>query len=118
MTDNQVFDLSDRNCEPCQGGIPALSLDEAKATMNELHNDWLLSSDGKEISREFKFKGFARAVQMANLVAWLGDRQGHHPDIGFGWGYCTVKFTTHEISGLSTNDFICAAKLDQIVDKS
>ncbi|MDC0584843.1 4a-hydroxytetrahydrobiopterin dehydratase [bacterium] len=73
MTDNQVCDLSDRNCEPCQGGIPALSLDEAKATMNELHNDWLLSSDGKEISREFKFKGFARAVQMANLIAWVGE---------------------------------------------
>jgi 4a-hydroxytetrahydrobiopterin dehydratase len=51
---------------------------------------------------------------MANMIAWLGDRQGHHPDIAFGWGYCSVSFTTHEIDGLSNNDFICAAKLDQI----
>ena len=51
---------------------------------------------------------------MANLIAWLGERQGHHPDIAFGWGYCSVSFTTHEIDGLSNNDFVCAAKLDQI----
>tara|TARA_B100000795_G_scaffold140719_1_gene105343 strand:+ start:942 stop:1307 length:366 start_codon:yes stop_codon:yes gene_type:complete len=118
MTDNQACDLSNRNCEPCQGGIPPLSLKDVKDMMDELHNDWQLSSDGKEISRAFKFKGFARAVQMANLIAWVGDQQGHHPDIAFGWGYCSLKFTTHEISGLSTNDFICAAKLDHIVDNT
>jgi 4a-hydroxytetrahydrobiopterin dehydratase len=83
-----------------------------------LHCDWRLSSSGKDICREFKFKGFARAVQMANLIAWVGDRQGHHPDIAFGWAYCTVKFTTHEIGGLSINDFICAAKIDHIIDNT
>lgn len=110
----QVCDLSDQTCEPCQGGMAALNAEEAKTLQQELHNDWQLSSDNKMISRRFTFKGFARAVQMANLIAWLGDRQGHHADIAFGWGYCAVSFTTHEIDGLSNNDFICAAKLDQI----
>lgn len=115
MTDNQVCDLSNMSCEPCRGGVAAFTVEEAKALLTDLHDDWTLSSDGKTIRREFTFKGFARAVQMANLVAWLGDKIGHHPDIKFGWGYCHVEFTTHESGGLSQNDFICAAKLDQII---
>ena len=110
----QVCDLSNQACEPCQGGMAALDAAEAKTLLGELYPDWQLSGDSKVISRRFKFKGFARAVQMANVIAGLGDRQGHHPDIAFGWGYCMVSFTTHEIDGLSNNDFICAAKLDQI----
>ena len=116
MTNHQVHDLSNHDCKPCQGDMASLNTEDAKSMLMELHGDWQLSLDSLEISRKFKFKGFARAVQMANLIAWLGDRQGHHPDIAFGWGYCTVKFTTHEIGGLSTNDFICAAKLDRMVD--
>jgi len=95
--------------------MAALDAAEAQQLLSELHTDWQLSAGHKEISRKFSFKGFARAVQMANVIAWLGDRQGHHPDIAFGWGYCSVIFTTHEIDGLSSNDFICAAKLDQLV---
>ncbi|MDB9999634.1 4a-hydroxytetrahydrobiopterin dehydratase [Porticoccaceae bacterium] len=113
----QVCDLSNQACEPCQGGMAALGVDEAKKLLSNLNGDWQLSDDNRVISRRFTFKGFARAVQMANLMAWLGDRQGHHPDIAFGWGYCSIAFTTHEIDGLSSNDFICAAKLDQITDQ-
>ena len=116
MTDYQARDLSSHDCKPCQGDMASLNAEDAKSMLMELHDDWQLSLGSLEISRKFKFKGFARAVQMANLIAWLGDRQGHHPDIAFGWGYCVVTFSTHEIGGLSTNDFICAAKLDQIVD--
>ena len=115
MTNHQTHNLSNHGCKPCQGNMASLNTEDAKSMLVELHSDWRLSSDSLEISRKFKFKGFAKAVQMANLIAWLGNRQGHHPDIAFGWGYCIATFTTHEIGGLSTNDFICAAKLDQIV---
>ena len=114
MMTTQVCDLSNQACEPCQGGMAALDAPESAILLGKLQPDWQLSSDNKMISRRFTFKGFARAVQMANLIAWLGERQGHHPDIAFGWGYCSVSFTTHEIDGLSNNDFVCAAKLDQI----
>ncbi len=77
--------------------------------------DWALSDDATAITRRFTFKGFAKAVEMANLAAWLGNKQGHHPDIAFGWGYCAVTFTTHEAGGLTDNDFICAARLDALV---
>ena len=58
----------------------------------------------------------ARAVQAANVAAWLGEREGHHPDVRFGWGYCEVSFTTHEAGGLTDNDLICAAKLSRLLD--
>lgn len=107
-------DLAAQSCAPCQGGIPPLPLDEARKMMDRL-TGWTLSTSGKEITRRFEFKGFAKAVEMANLAAWLGNKQGHHPDIAFGWGYCSVTFTTHEADGLTQNDFICAARLDALV---
>jgi 4a-hydroxytetrahydrobiopterin dehydratase len=105
-------DLTEKNCKPCSGEGVALPLVEVEAYMNSLHGDWVLGKEGKQISREMKFKGFAKAVYFANMAAFIADKERHHPDIQFGWGYCKIIFTTHELGGLSENDFICAAKLD------
>lgn len=107
-------DLASRTCVPCQGGTPPLAPDQARAMLAGL-DGWTLSEDGTTITRRLTFKGFAKAVQTANVAAWAGDREGHHPDIRFGWGYCEVSYTTHEAGGLTENDFICAAKLDRIL---
>lgn len=104
-------DLSQRTC---QGEAPACGPDEIRTMMAQL-TDWQLSGAGDRLTRRFEFKGFAKAVEMANLAAWLGNKQGHHPDIAFGWGYCAVTFTTHDAGGLTVNDFICAARLDALV---
>lgn len=106
-----ICDLAARDCAPCRGD-GALLTDAAQRLAN-LHGDWRV--DGTRLVRRFAFKGFAKAVQMANLAAWLGEKTGHHPDVGFGWGWCEVAFTSHELGGLSENDFICAARLDAIV---
>lgn len=106
-----VCDLSNRDCAPCRGEGDTLG--DPKALMANLHADWQLQ--GSRLVRRFAVKGFARAVQMANLAAWLGEKLGHHPDVGFGWGWCEVAFTSHELGGLTENDFICAARLDAIV---
>lgn len=106
--------LTQKTCKPCEGDVPPMGTDEAKAMMAELDH-WSLSDDGTTIRRRFEFKGFAKPVEMANLAAWLGNKQGHHPDIAFGWGYCEVAFTTHAAKGLTENDFICAARLDTLV---
>lgn len=76
---------------------------------------WRLAPDGKAITRRFEFKGFARAVEMANLAAWLGNSRNHHPDVRFGWGYCEVAFTTHDAGGLTETDFACAARLNELL---
>ncbi len=76
---------------------------------------WSLTQEGRAITRRFDVKGFARAVEMANLAAWLGNRHDHHPDIAFGWGYCAVTFTTHDAGGLTRADIDCAARLNALV---
>lgn len=107
-------DLSQKTCQPCQGGVAPYSAEDARAVLEKL-TGWHLSPAGDSITRRFEFKGFAKAVEMANLAAWLGNKQGHHPDIAFGWGYCAVTFSTHDAGGLTENDFICAARLDALV---
>lgn len=88
---------------------------ESMARRLETLDGWSFAPDGKGITRRFDFKGFARAVEMANLAAWLGNRLNHHPDVCFGWGYCRVTFTTHEAGGLTDADFAAAARLDELV---
>ena len=111
MTD----ELNEKKCEPCLGGMPVIAPDVAENMMGQLHQDWVLADSGKALVRRLKLKGFNKPVYHANLAAFLGDQEGHHPDICFGWEYCTVKFKTHIVGGLTQNDFICAAKYDRLV---
>ena len=107
-------ELADRTCTPCNGRVQALEHDRIKVLLAELQADWVLSDNSVSITRRYAFKGFAKSVYLSNLCVWLADQEGHHPDIAFGWGYCQVTLTTHDISGLSENDFIWAAKLDKL----
>lgn len=106
-------DLASRNCTACEGGVAPLGAATAAGLLAQL-DGWQME-DGNRILRRFEFKGFAKAVEMANLAAWLGNQQGHHPDITFGWGYCEIRFTTHASGGLTENDFICAARLNALL---
>ena len=110
-----MMTITEQACVPCSGNMDALSKEDAQAKLKELGYDWELDDTGKELSRHFKFKGFAKATYLANLCAWLADKEGHHPDVSFGYGYVIVRLTTHEIDGLSDNDFIWAAKLNHLV---
>ena len=112
---SQVCNLSEGNCVPCEGGVPRLSADEAREFAKQLHSDWVIADDNTSIKRMIKFKGFAKVVLFVNALAWLAEKEGHHPDISFGYGYCDVTFSTHAIGGLSENDFICAAKMDALL---
>ncbi len=109
-----MSDLRDQHCKPCDGGIAPHSDDAARALMKQLHGDWRLDAQDKSIRREFKFKNFYRTMSFVNAVAHIANIEGHHPDLGVGYNYCRMKFTTHAIGGLSDNDFICAAKVDAL----
>ena len=67
--------------------------------------------DGK-LAKTFSFKGYYGTIAFVNLVAWIVQRQNHHPDLKVGYNKCRVEFTTHSVGGLSDNDFICAARID------
>ena len=108
------FELVNRRCKPCEGGVEPLKPDQVTQLMKALHSDWVLSDDGLEISRQFTFPAYSRTLAFANAVAWIAITEGHHPVLTVSYGSCDVNYTTHAINGLSDNDFICAAKIDRL----
>ena len=105
--------LTSKSCVPCRGGVPALTVDEAKRYLTETPN-WALDSTATRIERRFAFGNFVEALNFVNALGALAEEEGHHPDIAFGWGYCNVVLYTHKVKGLHENDFITAAKIDQL----
>ncbi|KEA61917.1 Pterin-4-alpha-carbinolamine dehydratase [Marinobacterium lacunae] len=75
---------------------------------------WTLAEGGKRIRREFTFRNFADALSFVNRVGELAEAEDHHPEIRFGWGHAEIELWTHKIGGLHENDFILAAKIDQL----
>lgn len=110
-----MTDLKSKKCAVCEGGAPAMSDEDLKALKAQIDPSWIMDEGGKSLLRKFTFKGFAKATYTANLAAFISDKEGHHADIAFGWGYCHVTYTSHEAGHLSENDFICAAKLDAAI---
>ena len=86
---------------------------EVKKYLAELKTPWEVL-DGKKIKREFKFKDFKEAIGFVNKVAALAESEGHHPDIHIFYNRVVLELTTHAVGGLSENDFILAAKIDQL----
>lgn len=105
--------LTDKKCVPCEGGVEPLSAAQATTLLKETP-EWKVSGDIKKISRSFSFKNFAQALAFANKVGAIAEEEGHHPDLHVEWGRVTVELSTHSIGGLSVNDFILAAKIDEI----
>lgn len=110
-------ELRRKRCKPCEGGVTPLDGAAARALLGRVHADWTLVDNDKTIVRDVRFRGFNRAMGFANAVAWVAMVEGHHPDISVGYGYCRVRYTTHAIRGLSENDFICASKIDALLEE-
>lgn len=109
-------ELTKKRCEPCEGGVPPLQPEAVTALMKALHDDWELTADRKAIVRLFEFAGYHRTISFTNAVAWIAETEGHHPDLKVLYGKVEVLYTTHAIDGLSENDFICAAKIDRLIE--
>jgi len=109
--------LTEKTCVPCRGGVPPLGEAEAQALLSQIP-DWELLDGATRIERRYAFKNFREALGFVDRVGALAEAEGHHPDITFGWGYATVSLHTHKIKGLHENDFIMAAKIDQLREPS
>jgi len=106
-----MTDLQTQHCVPCEGGVVPLSKTDAAETMKHVPG-WVLREDSKKISRNFKFKDFKGVMVFVNKVADIAEGDGHHPDISISWNKVKLELSTHAIGGLSTNDFILAAKVN------
>jgi len=105
--------LQEKKCLPCEGGVDPLSHAESEKLLGQL-NKWHLSEDGKTITKAYSFKNFYHTMSFVNAIAFIANQENHHPDMEVGYDYCRVTFMTHAIGGLSENDFICAAKIDDL----
>lgn len=108
-----MTELQSIRCVACEGGVPPLSRDEVNQYLSQV-KQWQATTDGKMISKRFTFKNFYKTMAFVNAVAWIANQENHHPDMEVGYNYCSIKYTTHAIDGLSKNDFICAAKVDAL----
>jgi 4a-hydroxytetrahydrobiopterin dehydratase len=114
MSIGTIEDLKRKKCQPCEGGVPPVSREEAERLLADLPG-WTLSDDGIRIRREWVVKNFMAAMHFFNRVAELAEDEGHHPDLHLvGYRNVAIELWTHAIGGLSENDFITAAKVDQI----
>ncbi len=108
-------DLVKGSCVPCRGGVPTLGDSEIAELWPQVPGWQVVEVDGiKRLIREFQFKDFREAMGFAVRVGNLAEREGHHPDLHVAWGKVTVETWTHKIKGLHRNDFILAAKVDEI----
>jgi 4a-hydroxytetrahydrobiopterin dehydratase len=108
--------LSTQQCEVCHADVSKVNDDELKKLLNQIPN-WTLKifDNVMTLEREYKFKNYRLAWAFVNKVSELAETEFHHPSIILEWGKVTVTWWTHSINGLHKNDFICAAKTDQLM---
>jgi 4a-hydroxytetrahydrobiopterin dehydratase len=107
--------LTDKTCESCRVGAQPATQEEIKQYMPQLPG-WEITvvADVNRLVRTFEFKNFEQALQFTNKVGAVAEQEQHHPAILTEWGKVTVSWWTHKISGLHVNDFIMAAKTDEV----
>lgn len=108
------MELSKKKCIPCEGGTSPLKAEKIADYISELHDKWEVV-DNKKIKKEFKFKNFLEAIEFLNKIAKIAEQENHHPDIHIYYNRVLIELWTHEIGGLSENDFILAAKIDELL---
>src|SRR5690606_24851454 len=114
MAGSTTTALKDRTCKPCEGGVSPLSRSEAEHLLQDL-NGWELTDGDQKIRRRWKVKDFAAGIQFLRRVADIAEAEDHHPDMHLsGYRNVAIELTTHAIGGLSENDVIRAAKIDQL----
>jgi 4a-hydroxytetrahydrobiopterin dehydratase len=107
--------LAQKRCIPCEAGGTALTQAQAEALLKQLGPRWKLLEGAKKLEATFEFKNYFRTLAFVNAAAYIAINEDHHPDVAFGYKTATITFWTHNVDGLSENDFICAAKVDGLV---
>ncbi|MEN1929339.1 4a-hydroxytetrahydrobiopterin dehydratase [Luteimonas sp. MJ250] len=105
--------LAHAHCTPRRGPEHRLSDARIRELMSEVP-EWTLAEEGKALLRTFRFPDYRHTMSFVNALAHMANREDHHPDLGVHYDRCEVRFSTHDVGGLSENDFICAARTDDL----
>lgn len=114
MKAQSASELTQKKCKPCEGGVDPYLPEEAEEQIAQL-SGWRLTHDGKRIRKDWTVKDFTDAIEFFNKVAAVAEEEEHHPDLHLeSYRQVWIEIWTHAIGGLSENDFILAAKIDEI----
>ncbi|MSQ51135.1 MAG: 4a-hydroxytetrahydrobiopterin dehydratase [Betaproteobacteria bacterium] len=107
-----MSDFAHRHCRPLTKGTAPISDAEVSATLRQF-DGW--ARDKGAITKTFSFPDYHRTLAFVNAVAWIAHREDHHPELQIHYDRCRVSFNTHSIGGISENDFICAARIEELL---
>ncbi|MGY0611720.1 MULTISPECIES: 4a-hydroxytetrahydrobiopterin dehydratase [unclassified Luteimonas] len=105
--------LARAHCTPRRGPDHRLAEARIREFMSEVP-EWTLAEEGKALVRTFRFPDYRHTMSFVNALAHMANREDHHPDLGVHYDRCEVRWSTHDVDGLSENDFICAARTDEL----
>lgn len=108
-------ELVTAHCTPLRGAQHQLSPERIAGLLDALPEGWRLIDDGSAITKTFRFSDYHRTMAFVNALAFIAHAEDHHPDLGVHYDRCLVRFSTHDVGGLSINDFICAAKTEALL---
>jgi len=108
--------IGDKKCKPCEGGITKLNSSGINELNALLESPWEIIDEMK-ISKIFNFKNYLQTMIFVNKIAEIAESEGHHPVLHVYYSKVQVEIWTHAILGLSENDFILAAKIDEVFNK-
>ena len=111
---SDLVPLSQAHCLPRRGSEHKLSEARVRELMPEVPG-WDLIEDGHALSKIYNFKNYYETMAFVNALAYMANREDHHPDLGVHYNRCVVRFSTHDVGGLSENDFICAARTEALM---
>jgi 4a-hydroxytetrahydrobiopterin dehydratase len=106
--------LHEAHCKPLKGAVHKVEPAGIKRLLTLLPG-WKLVEDGAAITKTYSFENYYQTMAFVNALAFVAHREDHHPDLGVHYNRCVVRYSTHDVGGLSMNDFICAAKAEQLV---
>lgn len=115
MTD--IATLQHTHCQPRAGAENRVAASRADALLDALPG-WTLVDDGSVIEKTFRFPDYYRSIAFVNALAFVAHREDHHPDLSVHYNRVVVRYSTHDVGGLSENDFICAAKAEALATES
>lgn len=114
---SSMLGLSERKCKPCEGGVKPLNREQIEKMLQEVSGWKLEETSGVDtLYRSFTFKNYYQTIAFVNVIAWMAHQENHHPDLEVSYNHCKVRYNTHAIQGLSENDFICAAKVNNLLN--
>ncbi len=110
------IDLATQHCHPRNAETDGLKPEQVNQLLAQLPG-WTAQKNNKSIVKNFTFDDFHRTLGFINAVGFMANGQDHHPDLEAGYGHCQITWSTHDVGGLSLNDFICAAKVERLLTK-